>query len=360
MPLRTLIIYNPSIEKGGVEKNIKNLLEIKEFVKNFNIKIVSIERFKLKPKNINFVIPEFFSIFLKIRLLKYLAASFFLFVICAKKKAIIFSFQNNIFAICIAILTNNKIIIRLNTAPQKYITNFFKKKIFTFFYRQANIILCNSLEFKKYIKKYFNINALLLRNFVNIKKILTLQNARCKEIFFKNKNCIKLLTIGRLVNQKNQILLLKALTLLKFRYKLIIIGDGVLKKKLIEYINKNNLEEKVKIIPHLINPYPYIKKSDIFILSSKFEGMPNVLLESAILKTLILASNCPTGPKELIVNNKYGYLFKNNSKKDLANTLNKIHKKNNVKIINAMYLKIISEYNNKDNINSLLNLINRI
>ena len=77
----------------------------------------------------------------------------------------------------------------------------------------------------------------------------------------------------------------------------------------------NNLNDSVKIINFLDNPYPIIKKSDIFILSSNFEGLPNVLLEAQTLKIPIISSNCPTGPKEILLNGKAGILFKLNSQK---------------------------------------------
>ena len=50
------------------------------------------------------------------------------------------------------------------------------------------------------------------------------------------------------------------------------------------------------------NPFPLIKQADLFILSSKFEGLPNVLLESLVLKKFIISSNCRTGPKEILLN----------------------------------------------------------
>ena len=48
----------------------------------------------------------------------------------------------------------------------------------------------------------------------------------------------------------------------------------------------------------------------MFILTSKYEGLPNVLLEAAALKKFIISTNCPTGPKEILKNGKYGYLTK--------------------------------------------------
>ena len=99
-------------------------------------------------------------------------------------------------------------------------------------------------------------------------------------------------------------------------YRLLIIGDGEEKEKLIEYCLLNNLKN-VKILSYKSNPYPYIKKSDLFILSSIYEGLPNVLLEAMALKKYVISSNCPTGPKEILLNGKLGDLFTNNNYIDL-------------------------------------------
>ena len=68
-----------------------------------------------------------------------------------------------------------------------------------------------------------------------------------------------------------------------------IIGYGPEKIHLQNFINKNNLKKIVKII-FVKNPYKYIKMSDVFILSSKYEGLPNVLLEAAVLKKFIITN----------------------------------------------------------------------
>ena len=82
----------------------------------------------------------------------------------------------------------------------------------------------------------------------------------------------------------------------------------------------------------------FLKKSDIFILSSIHEGLPNVLLEAAINKKYIISSNCPTGPKEILGYYKYGELYKVNRTNQLVNILNKLN--DNKKLLVKLKKKI--------------------
>ena len=84
-----------------------------------------------------------------------------------------------------------------------------------------------------------------------------------------------------MTKQKDQITILKKIQNLiqkKIRVRLLIIGRGEEKGNLLKYIFENKLKKFVKLKNFLENPYPYIKKSDLFVLSSKYEGLPNVLL----------------------------------------------------------------------------------
>ena len=116
---------------------------------------------------------------------------------------------------------------------------------------------------------------------------------------------------------------MKSLNLIKneIDFEASIIGKGVLKEKLQNFINAQNLKKSVKIYDFVENPYPLIKQSNLFVLTSKFEGLPNVLLESLVLKKFIISSNCHTGPKEILLNGKGGFLFKVGDYKELANKI---------------------------------------
>ena len=126
-----------------------------------------------------------------------------------------------------------------------------------------------------------------------------------------------------------------------------------------KYNKQNRMEKTLKIIGFKKNPYPYIYKSDVFILSSLYEGLPNVLLEALSLKKYLLSSNCPTGPKEILNNQKYGKLFKvgdhvNLSKKILYCI------KNKKKIKNHRYKNFdLTKYDFTKNCNIYFNTINK-
>ena len=92
-------------------------------------------------------------------------------------------------------------------------------------------------------------------------------------------------------------------------------------------MKKNN-----KILSFKKNPFPYIKKSELFILSSNFEGLPNVLLEALVLNKFVISSDCPTGPSEILDKGKGGLLFKIGDYKSLCQNI-LFYKKNN-KLIN--------------------------
>ena len=118
-------------------------------------------------------------------------------------------------------------------------------------------------------------------------------------------------------DQKDQIALIRAIDKIKneIDVKLLIIGIGPNENMIKNFIKFKNL--KIIMVKNIKNPFPYILRSDLFILSSIFEGLPNVLLESLALNKFIISSNCPTGPSEILSYGKGGILFKMGDYNDL-------------------------------------------
>ena len=332
---KKIIIFIPSIEDGGVEKNlfvISNYL----YANNFAVEILTCNYDKSKnfDKGIKFIGNKNSLWQNKNRKIKYLVClkNLFLNLLNRKEKPLVFAFQANIYAVIVAKILNVKIVTRSNSAPSGWSKNFIKNEFYKFIIKFADDVMVNSLDFKRSFKKRFNIKTKCIynpfdKNFVN----KNLKNKIIKNIFFK-KNYLNIVSVGRLTDQKDHLTLLRAINSLSnnFKIRLAIIGKGNMKDNLQEYINKKKLQNKVRLIGYLKNPFPYILRSNILILTSKFEGLPNILLEGQYLKKYIISTDCPTGPKEILLNGKAGDLIKIGDYKKLAFLINNSHKRKKI------------------------------
>ena len=181
--------------------------------------------------------------------------------------------------------------------------------------------------------------------------------------FFQKFKGLKIINIGRLTHQKNQIVLLKAFTkLVKIRRaRLLLIGSGSDRQMLIKYINEKKLDDKIKIIPFTSNPFKYISLCDLKVLSSRYEGNPNILLETASLKKIIISSDCKVGPKEILQSGKGGILFKVGDYNKLYSILKNIElNSNDVNKKIMISYKYVKNNFQKDISNSFIDIIKTI
>lgn len=203
--------------------------------------------------------------------------------------------------------------------------NFLKKYLFKLLinitYKRANFIVAPSKGIKKDFLKYFknfHFKTKVIYNPISVKQIV--RNSKIKtELLLKKKFII---SIGRLAKQKNYQCLIKAFNLLKIKnLNLIILGEGKERENLSSLIDELNLNSRVKLIGYNMNPFFYLKKSELFVLSSNYEGMPNSLLEAMALNKKIVSTNCNYGPSELLKNEKYAKLTKINNPIHIANSI---------------------------------------
>ena len=164
----------------------------------------------------------------------------------------------------------------------------------------------------------------------DFERVLKLSNDD-SELNFAQKEELKkdyCLAISRLDTvQKDYLTLIKAFKILKDRKidkKLYIIGDGPSKEEIQSMIKEYDLKEQIKLIGRFKNPYVWLKHCDFFIHSSKYEGFGLVLVEAAILNKLVISSNCPVGPTEILEQGKSGVLFNVGNAEMLAEKLEKI------------------------------------
>ena len=179
---------------------------------------------------------------------------------------------------------------------------------------------------------------------------------------FFEKNYLNLINIGRLEDQKDHLTLLHALKFIreKIKIKLLIIGNGNNQGKLYKYIEDNNLKNNIRILNNINNPFPYLLKSDLFVLSSTFEGLPNVMLEALILNKFVISTNCSTGPSEILLNGKGGILVPIKNSRKMAENIIYFHK-NKKKLKKKLIIakKNLKRFNLKNNLNSYLNIFEK-
>lgn len=132
-----------------------------------------------------------------------------------------------------------------------------------------------------------------------------------------------LLAIGRLHPQKGFDLLINAYTNSKTSRlaDLLILGEGQQREKLQQQISTLGLEGKVHLPGITGNPYRYLANAQLFVLSSRYEGYPNVLIEALACQCPVIATNCPTGPNEILIHGVNGMLVACENSDELATTI---------------------------------------
>jgi glycosyltransferase involved in cell wall biosynthesis len=119
-----------------------------------------------------------------------------------------------------------------------------------------------------------------------------------------------IIAAGRLAPWKGFSDLIYAIRELSLRrhIRLLILGDGPLRVELSALIVDLGLQDMVKLLGYVNNPLKFFKRADVFALSSYVEGLPNVLVEAMMCGLTPVSTDCPTGPREVLQDGKFGYL----------------------------------------------------
>jgi glycosyltransferase involved in cell wall biosynthesis len=119
-----------------------------------------------------------------------------------------------------------------------------------------------------------------------------------------------ILAVGRLVKQKDFDTLIRAFGLVRKERpaRLMVLGEGREREKLLALIKNLGLEQDVTLHGFVENPFKYIKHAAVFVLSSLWEGFGNVIVEAMALGTPVVATECPSGPSEILEEGKWGRL----------------------------------------------------
>lgn len=182
-------------------------------------------------------------------------------------------------------------------------------------YKQADLIICPSKGLLSDLTKFMKAEESKIKHIYNptvTPDIFEKAQQETNHPWFEQKSCPIVLGAGRLKPQKDFITLIEAFARVKRNFqdaKLVILGEGKQRAELEALVTKLGLQGDVDLVGFQENPYAFIAKADLFVLSSIYEGLPNILIEALALKKKIVATNCPSGPAEILKFGRYGSLL---------------------------------------------------
>ena len=184
------------------------------------------------------------------------------------------------------------------------LSGWFRKKILIpKYFKKADQIVSVSDGIKDELTHFFGLDAnkiTVIKNFYDVDSIDEMAKQECPFDFSKKTVAFS----GRLDVQKEPKGLIQSFSLLRKRIpvQLILLGDGSMQKELEQLAKAEGLilNEDIHFLGFQSNPFKYIAKSDLFVLSSSWEGFPNALAEAILCKTAVISTDCPTGPREIL------------------------------------------------------------
>lgn len=182
---------------------------------------------------------------------------------------------------------------------------------FRLLYPRADRVLCGSFFMKKDLIRHFALppaRVSVVPNPVDTEHIRARTTAATSPY---RDGGTHIVSVGRLNRQKGYDLLFRALKRARSRVpelRFFLVGDGPEKATLEALSRKLGLKDAVTFLGHRNNPYPFVSHADIFVSSSRYEGSPNVVLESLVCGTPVLAFDCPGGTREILTEGINGWL----------------------------------------------------
>ncbi len=141
--------------------------------------------------------------------------------------------------------------------------------------------------------------------------------------WFKKKSSPIILGVGELCLRKDFFTLIKAFSLIRkeTKAKLVILGRGRMRDELIGLARALGVKNDVDFPGFKHNPYPYMAHADVFAFSSRWEGLGFVIIEALAVGTPVVATDCPSGPREILQDGKYGPLVPVGNAQEMANAI---------------------------------------
>ena len=306
MDVKKIAIFVNSLESGGAERVISNLLNL--WAEEYECYLILIHNYKFyeidsKVKIITLYEPKELSGFVKLLRLPILAYKLSKIIKTYKfDNMISFLTRANYANVLSNIFIKHQTIINERAMPSLQYQYGLNGKINRFLikslYPKADLCLSNSYGNMIDLKNNFNVTKLAyIHNPFNLEMIEKMS----KEEIEIEKKRFTFVTVGRLDHGKNHKLIIDAMK--DIDADLWIIGDGELRNEIQEYIRVQKLEDKIYLLGKKQNPFSFLSKADCFVFASNHEGFPNVLVEALTCELPIISTDCLSGPREILAPN---------------------------------------------------------
>ena len=310
-----ILFFLPGLYGGGAERVTVTLLR-KLDKKRFDITLVlavkCADYIDLIPKHVNMIDlnlkKTIFSLFKIRKIIQELQPNIVF--------SSLFRAHNVIYLSLLGVENKPIVILRSQNSPKLLLANnrlsILAKFLLEKAYNNADLIMAQTPEMKSEIIKYHNINGNKIEVFLNPldtelieKKIKNIENP------FDN-NQINVVAAGRLTRQKGFDVLVQSFKYIvdkDHNYFLHIIGnDDGEQENIQQMIHDLSLENNIKLWGFQKNPYKFFYYADLFVLSSRWEGLPNAVLENLYLKKPVVVTKCIPFMEQLVQENKNGKL----------------------------------------------------
>jgi glycosyltransferase involved in cell wall biosynthesis len=150
----------------------------------------------------------------------------------------------------------------------------------------------------------------VINNPVIVPELASMSAQPCDHPWLTGDHPPVLLAVGRLAPQKDFTCLLRAFAQVRASTtaRLLILGEGPERARLEALARDLGVADDVMLPGWVGNPYPYMARADLFVLSSRWEGLPTVLIEALYCGLRIVATDCPSGPREILDEGRFGAL----------------------------------------------------
>lgn len=192
-------------------------------------------------------------------------------------------------------------------------------------YRRADLVLANSEGLRQRVIDYFDLSpeqVVSCRNLIDLDQL----DRRASEPWPDLRDePFLVVAAGRLHPQKGYLYLLEAIDDLVHRrnrqLRLVVLGTGEQESELLAFVRSHALDEHVHFAGFVPNPLPWFRRARLFVLPSLYEGLPNSLLEAVACGTPALATDCPSGPREILDDGQLGRLVPSANSAALADAI---------------------------------------